>query len=69
MTNKILETLSHFDFVERNYGFFKSQQENLHKSNVYSINLTNTGLNPDYDGNSYFTKEQVIERLCVSRYS
>lgn len=57
-----LKTLSHFDFVERNYGFFKYQQENLHKSNIYSINLSNTGLNPDNDYNSY-TKEQVIERL------
>jgi hypothetical protein len=45
----MLKTVSNFDFIERNKGFFKYQQENLHKSNIYSIKLTNTRLNPAND--------------------
>ena len=54
LNESVLSTLAHFDFIERNFGFFKYQQENLHKSNVYSINLSNTGLNPAED--DHFTK-------------
>lgn len=66
LNESVLSTLAHFDFIERNFGFFKYQQENLHKSNVYSINLSNTGLNPAEDETKLYTKEQVIERLLPS---
>lgn len=42
-----LQYVSKYDFVERNQGVFKFQQEALHKSNIFSIQLNNTGLNPD----------------------
>jgi len=43
----MLNVVSNYDYVERNYGFFKYQQENMHKSNVYSVKITNSGLNPE----------------------
>lgn len=62
--NNILKTVSRFDYVETNMGFFKYQQDQMHKSNIYSIKLTNTGLNidPDTDIKSY-KKEEIIEKL------
>lgn len=45
--DNILKTVSRFDYVETNMGFFKYQQNQMHKSNIYSIKLTNTGLNPN----------------------
>ena len=45
----VLNITSNYDYVERNFGFFKYQQENLHKSNIYSIKLSNSGLNPEND--------------------
>lgn len=45
----MLQIVSNYDYVERNFGFFKYQQENLHKSNIYSIKITNSGLNPETD--------------------
>jgi hypothetical protein len=61
----MLNTVSNFDFVERNKGFFKYQQENLHKSNIYSIRLTNTRLNPANDDvlTIYKTLSKLIEHL------
>ncbi len=62
----VLKCASNYDYVERNYGFFKYQQENLHKSNIYSIKIENSGLNPDTDEKlTYFTKKEVISKLCV----
>lgn len=45
--DNILNVVSNYDYVERNFGFFKYQQENMHKSNVYSVKITNSGLNPE----------------------
>ena len=61
----MLNVVSNFDFVERNKGFFKYQQENLHKSNIYSIKLTNTRLNPAQDDvlTTYKTLKSLIEHL------
>lgn len=66
---KVLETTSKYDYVERNYGFFKYQQENLHKSNIYSIKLANSGLNPEYDEKiTYYKKAELISILETDNY-
>lgn len=60
----VLKIASHFDYVETNAGFFKYQQESLHKSNIYSVKLINSGLNPNGD---YFSKDEVIYELEKKR--
>lgn len=66
---KVLETTSKYDYVERNYGFFKYQQENLHKSNIYSIKLANSGLNPKYDEQlTYYNKSELVQILEKENY-
>lgn len=63
-SNDVLKIVSHYDYVERTYGFFKYQQENTHKSNIYSVKLKNSGLNPQNDLTiTYFDYFQVIEKL------
>lgn len=63
----VLRITSRYEFIERNYGMFTYQQENLHKSNIYSININNSGLNPESTLLNYYTKEQVILKLCKKR--
>jgi hypothetical protein len=46
---EVLKDLTYYDYLEQVEGFFKYQQENLHKSNIYSINIDNSGLNPEND--------------------
>jgi hypothetical protein len=81
----MLQTVSKFDFIERNKGFFKYQQENMHKSNIYSIKLINTRLNPEndkkliyyyseYDLQTYLIKNQTKfeinnEQYTINRFS
>ena len=64
----VLNITSKYDYVERNYGFFKYQQENLHKSNIYSIKLSNTGLNPENDLKLIivYSFEQLINKMCAA---
>lgn len=60
----ILKTVSRFDYVETNMGFFKYQQDQMHKSNIYSIKLTNTGLNPNtHTDIKFYEREDIIEKL------
>ena len=67
--SKVLNTTSKFDYVERIYGYFKYQQENLHKSNVYSIKLSNSGLNPEFDEKlRYYEKSELISILETNNY-
>ena len=47
--NIILDTINSYDHVELIDGFFKSAQRDYKKSNIYSIKITNSGLNPEYD--------------------
>lgn len=65
--DNILNVVSNYDYVERNYGFFKYQQENMHKSNVYSVKLTNSGLNPENDEDVTLifidTKKKLIDKI------
>lgn len=62
---KVLSVTNNYDFIERNQGFFKYQQETLHKSNIYSIKINNSGLNPDTSKKlKTYTKIQVINKLC-----
>lgn len=62
---KVLNIVSNYDYVERNFGFFKYQQENLHKSNIYSIKLSNSGLNPENDKKPHYIYDlnEFIELL------
>ena len=46
---KLFNTISNFDHVERVKGLFKYQQNDIKKSNIYSLRLTNSGLNPAND--------------------
>ena len=46
---KLFNTISNFDHVERVKGLFKYQQNDIKKSNIYSLRLTNSGLNPTND--------------------
>ena len=64
---QVLSAVSYYDFVERNKGFFKYQQENLHKSNIYSIKLTNTRLNPANDKqlNKYYNLYSFVNHLLI----
>jgi hypothetical protein len=58
----VLKITSKFDFVERNFGFFKYRQEGTHKSNIYSVKLTNSGLNPENDEfYNYKTEAELIQ--------
>ena len=67
--SKVLQTTSKYDYVERMYGFFKYQQENLHKSNIYSIKIANSGLNPENDEKlTYYQKNELITILETNNY-
>ena len=46
---KLFNTISNFDHVECVKGLFKYQQNDIKKSNIYSLRLTNSGLNPAND--------------------
>lgn len=61
--NDVLTYASKYDYVERNFGFFKYQQENLHKSNVYSIKIENSGLNPETNTRKYYTQDFVLNDI------
>lgn len=64
LNQEIMAHISKYDHVEHLKGFFKLQQTDIHKSNVYSIQLTNTGLNPLQDLKlTYYTKQQAAELM------
>lgn len=59
-----LAHVSKYDFLECIKGFFNAQEKNMSKSNIYSIQLTNSGLNPSSDIKvKYYTKDEVIKEL------
>lgn len=61
---EVLNYASHYDYIERTYGYFKYQQESLHKSNVYSIIIRNSGLNPTNNEQvSLFNKTELVNRI------
>lgn len=63
---EILKVTSKYDYVERNFGFFKYKQEGIHKSNIYSVKLNNSGLNPENDNTTkYYSKQELIQYLCA----
>lgn len=72
LSNVIQETLKHvskYDYLENIKGFFKFQQQSLHKSNIYSIKLTNSGFNPQLDQPvPYYTRQQAGEKLQNNNY-
>lgn len=45
------------------HGVFKYQQSQKRKSNIYSIKLSNTGLNPDMSQITYYTKDEIINKI------
>ncbi len=60
---KLFNTISNFDHVERVKGLFKYQQNDIKKSNIYSLKLTNSGLNPanDISEESYAAFKYLLE--------
>ena len=60
---KLFNTISNFDHVECVKGLFKYQQNDIKKSNVYSLKLTNSGLNPsnDISANAFNKYKFLIE--------
>lgn len=63
----ILNIVSNYDYIECNKGFFKFRQNDLHKSNIYSIKLKNSGLNPENDIIiNEFSEGEVIKKLELS---
>lgn len=60
---KLFNTISNFDHVERVKGLFKYQQNDIKKSNIYSLKLTNSGLNPanDISEESYSVFKYLLE--------
>lgn len=62
----ILNIVSNYDYIECNKGFFKFRQNDLHKSNIYSIKLKNSGLNPENDIINEFSEGEVIKKLEIS---
>ena len=67
--SSVLSTsINNYDFVQNVDGFFKFKQTGLHKSNIYSINLKNTGLSKAQDKETkMYTKQEVI-RLLQQKY-
>ena len=63
--SSVLSTsINNYDFVQNVDGFFKFKQTGLHKSNIYSINLKNTGLSKAQDKETkMYTKSEVIKLL------
>ena len=62
--DKTLEHISTYDFLECIKGFFTAQEQNMSKSNVYSLQLTNSGLNPASDEQvNYYTKFEAAKKL------
>lgn len=65
----LITNIENYDFIQTVDGFFKFRQTGLHKSNIYSINLKNTGL--DRSGDKvvkYYTKKEVI-KLIEQKYN
>lgn len=62
---QVLSTsISNYDFIQNIDGFFKFKQTGLHKSNIYSINLKNTGLSKSQDKEvKFYTKQEAIKLL------
>ena len=60
---KLFNTISNFDHVERVKGLFKYQQNDIKKSNIYSLKLTNSGLNPsnDISSDAYAPYKYLLE--------
>ena len=64
--SEVLKYSSHYDYIERTYGYFKYQQESLHKSNVYSILIRNSGLNPTTNPQvELFNKAELVRRILA----
>lgn len=62
--NDEYKSISNYDFIQVIDGFFKFKQTGLHKSNIYSINLKNTGLSKLLDkATKMYTKQEVIKLL------
>lgn len=65
----ITNILNRYDYLEAVNGFYKFKQKGLHKSNIYSINLANTGVNPASDKIiKYYTKSQIID-ILIKKYN
>ncbi len=61
--NKIFNTISNYDHIEHIKGLLKFQQNDIKKSNIYSIQLQNSGLNPQNDivESNYNNFEYLLE--------
>ena len=62
--NGMTDIIHNYDFIQTVDGFYKFKQTGLHKSNIYSINLKNTGLSKAEDKSvRLYTKKELIKLI------